>query len=130
LIIGDSPQEFTARREIFPPVLFGITVILLELSPDIICHPTGKFQIYEVAPFTGSHEYVCEVPEQTALDPTIAKGGVDKLTTLTEMLTELDCPQELMALTEILPPLLPGARLILLLVKPDLGAHPGGYSQI
>jgi hypothetical protein len=114
----------------FPPVLFGTTVILLVLSPDVICHPTGKFQIYEVAPFTGSHEYVCEVPEQTDLEPTIAKGGVDKLTTLTVILAEPDCPQELTALTEILPPVLPGARLILLLVKPDLGAHPGGYSQI
>lgn len=56
-----SPHALDAYTLIVPPEVAEVTVIVLELAPEVIIHPAGTVHVYDVAPVTTGTSYVSPV---------------------------------------------------------------------
>ena len=72
--------------------------------------------------------YVCEAPWHTAVVPVIAPGWAGVASTDTLNVRGVPEPQELFAVTEIVPPFAPGVAVID--VEAELPLHPDGKVHV
>jgi hypothetical protein len=82
--------------------------------------PLGNVHVYELAPLTDEMEYVLEELRQTEVFPEIVPGCAGTLETPTAKVCAGEVPQELLAVTDIVPPVEPTVAVIELVVEvPD-----------
>lgn len=136
VLVSLVPQALDAVTVIFPfcPALPEVTVIAFVPAPEVIVHPVGTVQVYEVAFGTAEILYVSPViPGQTIVVPVIAPGvaGVPGFTVTAKVLTAL-VPHELEAFTVIFPfcPKVPVVTVIEFVPAPEVIVHPVGTDQL
>jgi hypothetical protein len=112
--------------EIVPPEAPGMAEI--DVDVELPFHPEGNDQVYDVAPVTAAILYVWDAPWHTVELPEIIPGCPGSAVTVTLMVLAVPEPQELFAITEIVPPVAPGAAKIDVVV--ELPLHPEGNDHV
>jgi hypothetical protein len=130
------PQSLEAVTLIFPfwPVVPVVTVIEVVPLAEVMDHPVGTDQLYEVALVTEAMLYTCPVkPGHCVAVPLMAPGtaGVSGLT-VTANVAALLVPQLFPAVTLILPfcPDVPAVTVIEVDPFAEVIAHPVGTDQV
>jgi hypothetical protein len=123
---NDDPQTLFAVTEIFPFVVSAVVLIVFVVEVPV--QPLGNVQVYEVAPFITAILYVFELPEQIVAFPLIVAGLAGAELTVTVNDLGDDEPQELLAITVILPPAEPDVAKMESFI--DVPVQPLGRVQI
>ena len=100
----------------------------MEVVEDEPLQPDGIVQEYDVAPETAPMLYVQDCPVVTFVSPEIAPGWEGIAVTDTLNVLDVEVPQELFAVTDIVPPLAPAVAVIEVVVDDPL--HPEGNVQV
>ena len=122
----ELPQVLLAMIETVPPPEPAVVLILLVV--DVPVHPPGSDHVYEVAPFTAAMENVSKPPLQTEIRPVIVPGVVGAELTVTGSIAAEELPQELLAVTETVPPPEPAVPNMVLVV--DEPVQPTGRDHV
>ena len=124
------PQPLLAVTVMLPETSPAVTVKLVVFWPEVIDHPVGTTQAYPVALATAVIEYTNpDAFWQTAEGPVMEPVVPGKGFTVTAKEEVLLLPQELFAVTVMLPPIVPAETVTLRVFCPAVINQPEGTTQ-
>jgi hypothetical protein len=122
----EVPQLLVAVTVMVPPEV--PVVELIEFVVEVPVHEAGSVHVYEVAVGSLTTEYVSGLPLHTILFPETEDGVAGIVCTVTASVCAALVPQELVAVTEMVPPEVPAVELIVLVVEAPV--HVAGKLQV
>jgi hypothetical protein len=96
---------------------------------EVPVQPLGSVHWYDDAPVTGVTLYVWELFAHADVAPVIAVGAAGALPGTTVKVRGIEVPQLLVAITEMVPLLVPAAVVTMLFVV-ELPVHPVGNVHV
>ena len=122
----EEPQALFAFTEIVP--LVGSAVVEIELVVEVPLQPDGSVHVYELAEGSFVTEYILLLPEQIVVDPKMIPGVAGGVFTVTAKVCAEEDPQELFAMTEIVP--LEASAVVEIELVVEVPLQPPGKVQV